>query len=324
MAILRKSKEQMSPADEIENLFREKVALENVRRGEAEGSSKIQIIPVDNIAPFPNNPYKVIDDEEMESLTESIKENGILTPLMVRRASEKDSNIFELISGHRRLYAAKKAGLEKVPAFVYCVSRDEAASMVVDSNLYREHILPSEKAKAYKLKYDAMKKSAGRPPNNSCQVGTNLRTDEQIAENSEDSARQIQRYIRLNKLIPEFIDRMDNGEIAFSVGVELSYLDEDTQYSLSDMIDELDHTPSYAQANRMHKDFAAGTLTVESMESMLGSDKPNQRPVYKVSAEKFSKYLNPGSTQKEAEEYLLKACEHYSKFLLRKQSKEAR
>lgn len=323
MAILRKSKEQMSPADEIENLFREKVALENVRRGEAEGSSKIQIIPVDNIAPFPNNPYKVIDDEEMESLTESIKENGILTPLMVRRASEKDSNIFELISGHRRLYAAKKAGLEKVPAFVYCVSRDEAAIMVVDSNLYREHILPSEKAKAYKLKYDAMKHQGKRSDLTSEQIAPKL-TAEAIAEQDGISKDTVKRYIRLNKLIPEFLDRMDNGEIAFSVGVELSYLDEDTQYSLSDMIDELDHTPSYAQANRMHKDFAAGTLTVESMESMLGSDKPNQRPVYKVSAEKFSKYLNPGSTQKEAEEYLLKACEHYSKFLLRKQSKEAR
>lgn len=323
MAILRKSKEQMSPADEIENLFREKVALENVRRGEAEGSSKIQIIPVDNIAPFPNNPYKVIDDEEMESLTESIKENGILTPLMVRRASEKDSNIFELISGHRRLYAAKKAGLEKVPAFVYCVSRDEAAIMVVDSNLYREHILPSEKAKAYKLKYDAMKHQGKRSDLTSEQIAPKL-TAEAIAEQDGISKDTVKRYIRLNKLIPEFLDRMDNGEIAFSVGVELSYLDEDTQYSLSDMIDELDHTPSYAQANRMHKDFVAGTLTVESMESMLGSDKPNQRPVYKVSAEKFSKYLNPGSTQKEAEEYLLKACEHYSKFLLRKQSKEAR
>lgn len=278
----------------------------------------VKMICVDNILSFSENPYKVIDNEEMDELVKSIEERGILSPLVLR-GFEDDPNRFELISGHRRLFAAKKIGLSSVPASVHFISRDEAAIMVVDSNLHREHILPSEKAKAYKLKYDAMKHQG-----TSCQVGTKLRTDEIVAENTNDSARQVQRYIRLNNLIPEFLDMLDEGRIAFSVGVEISYLDMDMQCILTDLIEELDHTPSYAQANRMHKDFIAGTLTEESMKDMLSVDKPNQKPVYRFQAEKFSKYFKPETAQKDAEDFIIKACEYYSKYLMRKRDKDAR
>ena len=278
-------------------------------------------ISVSDIVPFAENPYKVIENEEMKELVESIQKNGILTPLMIRKFED---NKYELISGHRRLFAAKKAGLEKVPAFVYEISRDEAAVMVVDSNLHREHILPSEKAFAYKLKYAAMKRTAGRPSKNSSQVETNYRTDEEIASESGESRATVQRYIRLTNLIPEMLDLMDKNEIAFSVGVELSYLDEDTQYELMGIMEETDHKPSYAQANHMHKDFAAGVLTGEKMEEMLSSDKPNQKPVFRLSAEKFEKYIASDVSNKEAEDFFLKACYYYSKYLIRKRDKNAR
>ena len=293
------------------------------QKAKAKDSTIRRELSINDIEPFIYNPYKVIDNDEMKELVESIQENGILTPLMVRRL-ENSSDKYELISGHRRLFAAKKAGLEKVPAFVYEISRDEAAVMVVDSNLHREHILPSEKAFAYKLKYAAMKRTAGRPSKNSSQVETNYRTDEEIASESGESRATVQRYIRLTNLIPEMLDLMDKNEIAFSVGVELSYLDEDTQYELMGIMEETDHKPSYAQANHMHKDFIAGTLTGERMEEMLSSDKPNQKPVFKLSAEKFEKYIASDVSNKEAEDFFLKACDYYSKYLIRKRDKDAR
>ena len=237
----------------------------------SESKESICELSINDIEPFIYNPYKVIDNEEMKELVESIQENGILTPLMVRRL-ENSSDKYELISGHRRLFAAKKAGLEKVPAFVYEISRDEAAVMVVDSNLHREHILPSEKAFAYKLKYEALKHQGKRADLTSGQVvpkSEDNRTTAQIGEENGESYKTVQRYIRLTNLIPEMLDLMDKNEIAFSVGVELSYLDEDTQYELMGIMEETDHKPSYAQANHMHKDFAAGTLTGEKMEEMF-------------------------------------------------------
>ena len=176
-------------------------------------------IAVSKLRPFENNPYQVRDDEEMNTLIESVQTQGILSPLIVRPIESTDE--YEVISGHRRLHAAQKAGITEVPAFIYALDRDAAAIAVVDSNLHREHILPSEKAFAYKLKYEALKHQG-----TSCQVGTKSRTDEQIAENANDSARQIQRYIRLTYLISEFLEKMDRNEIALSVGVELSFLDE--------------------------------------------------------------------------------------------------
>ncbi len=270
------------------------------------------------IHPFKDHPYKVKDDNEMQELINSIKEYGILEPLKLL----KDDNFYEVISGHRRLHAAMKLGLQTLPATVYEISRDEAAILLVDSNLHREHILPSEKAFAYKMKYEALKRQGERTDLTSCQLGTKLRTDEQIAENADDSARQIQRYIRLTKLIPELLEMMDKNEIAFSVGVELSYLDKSTQQSLITVMEETDHKPSYAQANKLHKDFVSGTLTNEQMEEMLSSDKPNQKPVFKLSAEKFNKYIKPDASIKEAEDYLLKACECYERELRRKRNRE--
>ena len=176
-------------------------------------------IPVEKLHPFTGHPFKVKDDAEMNTLIESIQTQGILSPLIVRPIENTDK--YEVISGHRRLHAAQKAGITEVPALIYALDRDSAAIAVVDSNLHREHILPSEKAFAYKMKYEAMKHQG-----TSCQLGTKLCTDEQIAEKANDSARQIQRYIRLTHLIPELLEFMDENRMALSVGVELSFLDE--------------------------------------------------------------------------------------------------
>ena len=183
---------------------------------------------------------------------------------------------------------------------------------------------PTSQTFEYNGRWYTMKRTAGRPSNNSCQVGTNFRTDKEIAENSEDSARQIQRYIRLTNLIPELLKLMDEGKIAFSVGVELSYLDEEKQYTVLGQIEELDCTPSYAQANHMHKDFLSGTLSNDSIAEMMYADKPNQKPVYKVSAERLSQFIRPDTPPKQAEEFIIKACDHYAKFLKRQRNRDAR
>ena len=280
-------------------------------------------IPAEKLKPFEGHPYKVQDNEEMNNLIESIREQGILSPLIVRPL-ENTKDEYEVISGHRRLHAAIKAGLETVPAIIYDISRDEAAVMVVDSNLHREHILPSEKAFSYKLKYEALKHQGKRTDLTSSQFATKFDTAEIIGNISNESRDTVYRYLRLTNLIPQLLDLMDNGKIAFSVGVELSYLDEDKQYVLLSLIEELDCTPSYAQANRMHKDFIAGVLTDDSIEEMLSADKPNQRPAYKVSAEKLSQFIRPDTPQKQAEEFIIKACDHYAKFLKRQRNRDAR
>ena len=277
-------------------------------------------IPVEKIRPFEGHPYKVLDNEEMNTLIDSIQQKGVISPIVVRPLENTDDE-YEIISGHRRLRASVKAGLETVPALIYAVSRDEAAVMLVDSNLHREHILPSEKAFAYRLKMEAMSRQGYRSDLTSCQLGTKLRTDEIIAENSTDSARQIQRYIRLTYLIPELLEMMDEDKIALSVGVELSFLDEQMQYDLLRVIEELDCTPSYSQAWHMHRDFNEGTLTIESMENTLASEKPNQKPMCKVPIEKLQK-IAPKVKDKDFEDFVLKACEHYYKYLQRQRSRD--
>ena len=277
-------------------------------------------IPVEKIHPFEGHPYKVLDNDEMNNLIESIQEKGVISPIVVRPL-ENTNDEYELISGHRRLRASVKAGLETVPALIYAVSRDEAAVMLVDSNLHREHILPSEKAFAYRLKMEAMSRQGYRSDLTSCQLGTKLRTDEIIAENSTDSARQIQRYIRLTYLIPELLEMMDEDKIALSVGVELSFLDEQMQYDLFRVIEKYDCTPSYSQAWHMHRDFNEGTLTIESMENTLASEKPNQKPMCKVPIEKLQK-IAPKVKDKDFEDFVLKACEHYYRYLQRQRSRD--
>lgn len=218
-------------------------------------------ISINKLHEFKDHPYQVLDNDEMNNLLESVQQQGIMTPLIVRPL-EGTTDEYEIISGHRRFRAAQKAGLTEVPAFIRPVNRDEAAIMLVDSNLHREHLLPSEKAFAYKLKYDALKRQGKRTDLTSSQVGTKLRTDKIIAIEAGESRNQIQRYIRLTNLIPELLELMDEGKIAFSVGVELSYLCVNIQFYLLDIIERDDCTPSYSQAFHMHKEMHNGTLTM--------------------------------------------------------------
>lgn len=268
---------------------------------------KAVIIPTEKIRPFEGHPYKVNDDEEMNSLIESIQTQGILSPIIVRPIKNTDE--YEVISGHRRLHASIKAGIKEVPALIYAVSRDEAAIILVDSNLHREHILPSEKAFSYKLKYDALKHQGI-----TCgQVGHKSRDDISDTE----SGRQIQRYIRLTNLIPELLNLMDEGKIAFSVGVELSYLDDQLQYDLLNEIELNDCTPSYAQSVRMHKAYNAGILNLDCIKVIMSEQKANQRETVKVSAERLQSVIPKGMDAKKIEDFIIKACEHYRKYLNR-------
>ncbi len=273
-------------------------------------------IPVEKIRPFEGHPYKVLDNEEMNTLIDSIQQKGVISPIVVRPLENTDDE-YEIISGHRRLRASVKAGLETVPALIYAVSRDEAAVMLVDSNLHREHILPSERAFAYKLKMEAISRQGQRTDLTCGQVGHKSRDDVSKTE----SGRQVQRYIRLTYLIPELLEMMDEDKIALSVGVELSFLDEQMQYDLLRVIEEQECTPSYSQAWHMHRDFNEGTLTIESMENTLASEKPNQKPMCKVPIEKLQK-IAPKVKDKDFEDFVLKACEHYYKYLQRQRSRD--
>ena len=266
-------------------------------------------IPVEKLHPFTGHPFKVKDDAEMNTLIESIQTQGILSPLIVRPI--ENTNKYEVISGHRRLHAAQKAGITEVPALIYALDRDSAAIAVVDSNLHREHILPSEKAFAYKMKYEAMKHQG-----TSCQLGTKLCTDEQIAEKANDSARQIQRYIRLTHLIPELLEFMDENRMALSVGVELSFLDEQSQRNVLEQCEMNDCTPSYSQAWRMHKADREGTLTKAAIQTIMSEEKANQRETVKIPTEKLRKFA-PNANPQQLEDFVLKACEHYRKYLRR-------
>jgi len=257
-------------------------------------------ISINKIRPFEGHPYKVLDNDEMNELISSIQEHGILSPLIVRPL-EGAAGEYEIISGHRRFHAAQKAGLTEVPAFIHAVSRDEAAIMLVDSNLHREHILPSEKAFAYKMKYDAL-----RHQGTSSQLGTKLRTDELIAQESGESRNQVQRYIRLTYLIPELLDLMDEGKIAFSVGVELSYLPPEIQQDLLEIIDREDCTPSYSQANRMHKLFSENRLTPSGLRTIMSEEKANQREKISFKADEIRKYFPRSYSAKDIEQSILK------------------
>ena len=277
-------------------------------------------LPVDQIIPFDDNPYQVLDNEEMDELVQSIRERGILSPLIVLPKPD-DAHTFELISGHRRLFAAKKAGLKKVPAVVCNVSRDEAAIMVVDSNLHREHILPSEKAKAYKLKMAAMKRQGKRTDLTSDQVGPKL-TAKEISD--VDSASQVKRYIRLNNLVPELLSLVDENRIALTPAVELSYLTEDEQKNLLETIESEDCTPSLAQAQQMRKLSAQGQLDMDAIFEMMTKPKANQKEMVRLPMESISRFLPKNATPKDAAQFIEKACEHYRRYLNRQRDMDAR
>ena len=273
------------------------------------------MIPVDNLVPFDGHPYKVLDDDSMNDLMESIQESGILEPLTVRPLENTDN--YEIISGHRRYHAAKKAGLTEVPAFIRAVSRDEAAIMLVDSNLHRERILPSEKAFAYKLKAEALNRQGKRSDLTSSQVATKLDTAAEIGSASGESRDTVYRYIRLTNLIPELLDMMDENKIAFSVGVELSFLDDQLQYDVLNACEENDNTPSYAQSVRMHKAHTAGELDRDGIDAIMSEEKANQREKVTIPLDRLKGKIPGSYSVQQQQDYIVKACDHYHKFLQR-------
>lgn len=264
-------------------------------------------IPVEKLRPFAGHPFKVKDDEEMNTLIESIQTQGVLSPLIVRPIENTEE--YEVVSGHRRLHAARKAGITEVPALIYALDRDAAAIAVVDSNLHREHILPSEKAFAYRMKLEAMSRQGHRSDLTSDQLGRKLETAEIIAQQSDDSKSQVRRYIRLTYLIPEFLEKMDNNEIALSVGVELSYLDESSQREVLEQCAINDCTPSYSQAWRMHKADREGTLTKAVIQSIMSEEKANQKARLKIPMERIRKFFPQSYTAAQIEDAVVKLCE---------------
>ena len=275
-------------------------------------------IPISKLRPFEGHPFKVKDDDEMSTLIESVQTVGILSPLIVRPIDNTDE--YEVISGHRRLHAAVKAGITEVPALVVSLDRDAAAIVLVDSNLHREHILPSEKAFAYKMKADELAHQGFRADLTSDQLGPKL-TVEMISES--DSASQVKRYIRLTKLIPEILQYVDAGRIAFTPAVELSYLNEQEQYDLLEQMELNDCTPSLSQACRFKKMSQEQGLTPEVIAAVISEEKANQREMFKVPLERIRQYI-PNANAKQAEDFVLKACEHYRKFLIRQRNRDER
>ena len=270
-------------------------------------------ISIEKLFPFEGHPFKVRDNEEMECLAESIQQNGVLSPIIVR-PKENTPDEYEIISGHRRVMASRKAGITEIPALVVSLDRDAAAIVMVDSNLHREHILPSEKAFAYKMKLEAMKHQGWRSDLTSGQLvpkSDDNRTTAKIGEDMGESYKTVQRYIRLTYLIPEFLEQMDEGRIAFSVGVELSYLNEKTQYDVLEQCEINDCTPSYSQAFRLHKADRDGLLTKAVIQSVMSEEKANQKERVKIPAERIRKYFPKHYTTAQIEETIVKLCEAY-------------
>ena len=278
-------------------------------------------IPVEKLRPFAGHPFKVKDDDEMNTLIESIQTQGILSPLIVRPIENTEE--YEVVSGHRRLHAAQKAGITEVPALIYALDRDAAAIAVVDSNLHREHILPSEKAFAYKLKADALKHQGQRTDITSEQIAPKLST-EVIGEQEGISKDTVKRYIRLTYLIPELLTLMDENKMALSVGVELSFLAEQSQREVLEQCVINDCTPSYSQAWRMHKADREGALTKVTIQTIMSEEKANQRETVKVPISRLRGVLPQGLDAKKTEDFIIKACDHYRKYLIRQRNRDER
>ena len=281
-------------------------------------TTEIVNMSVGSIVPNLKNPYKY-RDEDMKLLEDSIRENGIIQPLMVRKDDKAD--VYEIISGHRRFLAATRLKLTEVPVVVLDISKEEADIILVDSNLHREHILPSEKAFAYKMKMDAIKKQGKRSDLTSDQAGPKLSAKE---ISNEDSASQVKRYIRLTKLIPKFLSMVDENKMSFSVGVELSYLTKTEQTDLFKFIEAELCTPSLSQAQKLKKLSQEGKLNREEISSIMKQPKANQVVTVKIPDDKISKYLKPTATVKEKEDFLAKAVEYYGKHLMRQKDRGAR
>lgn len=284
--------------------------------------SKIRDIPLELIDDFPDHPFKVRDDEHMMQLVESVKERGVITPATVR---QKEDGRYELVSGHRRKRACELAGFETLRSEIVDLNRDEATILMVESNFQRSEILPSEKAFAYKMRLEAMKRQAGRPrKENVSPVGTNLRTDEQIAQETGDSRNQIHRYVRLTNLVPELLEFVDEGRIKMRPAVELSYLDEDCQRDVVDEIDLNDATPSHDQTIRMRKLFNEGNLTTEAIHAVMSEEKPNQKEKIVLRGDRVRQLIPKNIPVSQTEDFVCKALEHYNKFLRNRAERDSR
>ena len=281
-------------------------------------------IPISEIDDFPDHPYRVLDDEDMETLMDSIKERGVITPVTVHK---KEDGRYEMISGHRRKHACEKLGLETIRCDVVDVSRDEAIILMVDSNAQRSEIAPTDKGRAYKMKLEAMKRLPGRPPkDNSAPVVQDFEgksSREILAENSEDSHEQIRRYIRLTELVPELQEYVDSGQMKMRPAVELSYLDEETQRDVVDRILETEAFPSHDQAIRIRKAFEEGQINYDRVQEIMEEEKPNQKPKFKFSFDRIQPLIPKDCTPSMAEDFVVKALEHYNQFL-RRQREQAR
>ena len=287
--------------------------------------SKIRDIPLELIDDFPDHPFKVRDDEDMIQLVESVKERGIITPATVR---QKEDGRYELISGHRRKRACELAGFEALRCEVVDLDRDAATVLMVESNYQRSQILPSEKAFAYKMRLEAMKRQAGRPSKDtSVPVAQNYEgktSRELLGEQVGESQDQVRRYIRLTNLVPELLDLVDEGKIKMRPAVELSYLDEDSQRAVVDEIDLNQCTPSHDQTIRMRKFFTDGKLTPEVVSAIMGEEKPNQREKIVLRGDKVRSLIPKNIPVSQTEDYVVKALEHYSRFLRQRAERDSR
>lgn len=286
--------------------------------------ARIRDIPIELIDSFPDHPFKVRDDEDMTQLVESIKERGVITPATVR---PKDDGRYELVSGHRRKRACELAGMDTLRCEVVELTRDEATILMVESNFQRSQILPSEKAFAYKMRLEAMKRQGKRTDLTSSPLATKLgqgRSDDELAEQVGESKDQIRRYVRLTNLVPELLQFVDEGRIKMRPAVELSYLDEDCQRDVVDEIDMTDSTPSHDQTIRMRKFFEEGKLSTEVIQAIMEEEKPNQREKIVLRGERVRQLIPKSVPLNQTEDYVCKALEHYASFLRRRAERDSR
>ena len=279
----------------------------------------IKKISLSLIDDFPNHPYHIIDDESMAELTESIRKNGLISPVIVRK---KDGGRYELISGHRRKYACSTLGYEEIRCNIIAVTDDEATIIMVDSNCQRQKLLPSEKAFAYKMKLDAMKRQGKRTDLTCVHNAHKLKSRQILADQEGKSEYQIRRYIRLTYLIPELLEYVDAEKIKLLPATEISYLGEEAQRDLCDVIEVCMAFPSHGQARRLHRLYESGELTYEKALQILEEEKDNQKPKYRLSCDKLSKYIPQGTPDAKAEEYIITALDYYSRYLRKKSIKQ--
>ncbi len=283
--------------------------------------SKIRDIPLELIDDFPDHPFKVRDDEDMMQLVESVKERGVITPATVR---QKEDGRYELVSGHRRKRACELAGFETLRSEIVDLNRDEATILMVESNFQRSEILPSEKAFAYKMRLEAMKRQGQRTDLTLSPVGTKLEKADELAQECGDSRNQIHRYVRLTNLVPELLEFVDEGRIKMRPAVELSYLDEDCQRDVVDEIDLNDATPSHDQTIRMRKLFNEGNLTTEAIHAVMSEEKPNQKEKIVLRGDRVRQLIPKNIPVSQTEDFVCKALEHYNKFLRNRAERDSR